>query len=355
MAGQTFPAVYLTLMIGTLLSCAASETKEPIAGTEFTAAIPKGGLEKNVEEIFSLGPSCTLRVIDETGKATYQPETSTNSDGTLTEPYSAAYRYENGACDFTKTIEFKDAFPGYKAKLWIREEQESWERNRESAGKAVKYTFRNPPAEYLSGGLSFCVRFKTVLTAVSDSETRPPTPPTSIPNDTESPESNDQPESDETHQGSGNPGAQPPASEDGSDSPGQGSASSQGGGGTEPTDGLTGSDTHGNPSDSEVHADTLTHPSGPKVPAVNQTQENNLSTPSEAPGGPVGGNGDKGHLSGGTDGVSGKLSRRLSEAAPVKDAFLTVVVHSGSRNFLSGLNSLSIFLVAVGTTLLPVS
>ncbi|KEP62267.1 UNVERIFIED_CONTAM: Toxoplasma gondii family A protein [Hammondia hammondi] len=181
------------------------------------------------------------------------------------------------------------------------------------------------------------------------------TPLTSTPNDTESPESNDQPESDETHQGSGDPGIQPPASDDGPDSLGQGSASPQGGGGTEPTEGLGGSDTHGNPSDSQGHADTPTPPSGPKVPAVNQKQGNNLSTPSETPGGSVGDKSDKGHLSSAADGVSGQQSRRLSEAAPVKDAFLTVVVHSGSRSFLSGLSSLSVFLLAVGTTLLQIS
>ncbi|KYK65269.1 Toxoplasma gondii family A protein [Toxoplasma gondii TgCatPRC2] len=119
MEGQTLRAVCLFLIIGTFLSFATIETKASKNPVDFTVTILKDGLEKNVEQVMNLGPSGTLRVTDETAEAVYQPENNNGADGTLTSPYDSAYRFENGACDFTKTLNFKEAFPGYTKPMWV--------------------------------------------------------------------------------------------------------------------------------------------------------------------------------------------------------------------------------------------
>ncbi|ESS34655.1 Toxoplasma gondii family A protein [Toxoplasma gondii VEG] len=116
--GQTLRAVCLFLIIGTFLSSATIETTSKTA-VDFTVTILKDGLEKNVEQVMNLGPSGTLRVTDETAEAVYQPENNNGTDGTLTGPYDSAYSFENGACDFTKTLNFKEAFPGYTKPIWV--------------------------------------------------------------------------------------------------------------------------------------------------------------------------------------------------------------------------------------------
>ncbi|KFH09324.1 Toxoplasma gondii family A protein [Toxoplasma gondii VAND] len=171
MTGQIFRAVSLTLLIGALLPSAASKTSEQNAEADFTATIPKEGLQGNVEKVFFLGPSNTLQIIDQTGAAVYLPEKSANTQQSSSKPYSVAYRFENGACDFTKTVEFEDIFPDYTTAVWDQEQKDSETSGGESAEKVVKYRFTNPPAEYLGEGLSFCVRFKTVLAPKTDSGT----------------------------------------------------------------------------------------------------------------------------------------------------------------------------------------
>nr|PIL97285.1 Toxoplasma gondii family A protein [Toxoplasma gondii COUG] len=156
-------------------------SSKPPAETDFTATIPKAGLEGNVEKVFSLGPSNTLRVIDETAKAVYEPENNATPEEASSESYSVAYRYENGACDFTQTIQFKDAYPGYSTELWVREEFSSATSGDSTSPEGpVRYTFTSPPAEYLSGRLSFCVRFKAARASGSDSPTKTTTPTTSV-------------------------------------------------------------------------------------------------------------------------------------------------------------------------------
>ncbi|ESS34658.1 Toxoplasma gondii family A protein [Toxoplasma gondii VEG] len=171
MTGQIFRAVSLTLLIGALLPSAASKTSEQNAEADFTATIPKAGLQGNVEKVFFLGPSNTLQVIDQTGAAVYLPEKSDNTQQSSSKPYSVAYRFENGACDFTKTVDFKDIFPDYTTAVWDKQQKDSETSGGGSAEKVVKYRFTNPPAEYLGEGLSFCVRFKTVLAPKTDSGT----------------------------------------------------------------------------------------------------------------------------------------------------------------------------------------
>ncbi|KFG32111.1 Toxoplasma gondii family A protein [Toxoplasma gondii p89] len=179
MEGQILRAVCLTLLVGALLSCSASEANERSDEVDFTATIPETGLARDVEQVFFLGPSTTLRVIDETAQAVYLPRANENTDINASEMYTVAYRYKNGACDFTQKFQFNDAFPGYSTPLWVREEQSSAVIQKGSTAKRVMYTFTNPPAEFLSGGLSFCVRFKTVLASESSSQTSTPSPTSS--------------------------------------------------------------------------------------------------------------------------------------------------------------------------------
>ncbi|KEP62240.1 UNVERIFIED_CONTAM: Toxoplasma gondii family A protein [Hammondia hammondi] len=167
-----------------MLPCIASEITEPTTTTnpDFTVTIPKGGLPVDAEEVFFLQPSQILRVIDKTGKAVYMPQKSTDSadasQGTRTdadvgssESYTAAYAFVNGECDFKKTIEYKLAFLGYATPLWVRTASSAPEAGGSSSAAVVTYTLTNPPAEYLSQSVSFCVRFKTSLASGTSSPT----------------------------------------------------------------------------------------------------------------------------------------------------------------------------------------
>ncbi|ESS34604.1 Toxoplasma gondii family A protein [Toxoplasma gondii VEG] len=122
MKGSNFRAACLTLLVGAALSCVATESSDPKTEADFTATIPKGGLEKNVEKVFNLGPSGALQVTDETDSAVYLPEKNKSSSETVADRFSVAYQYENGACGFTKRIKFNGVFPGYATPLWVVEE-----------------------------------------------------------------------------------------------------------------------------------------------------------------------------------------------------------------------------------------
>ncbi|KEP62262.1 UNVERIFIED_CONTAM: Toxoplasma gondii family A protein [Hammondia hammondi] len=365
MARQTFRGGCLALFIGTVLQCVAAETGQPTAEVDFTTSIPKRGLEGNVEEVFSLGPSGTIQVTDETASAVYQPETSGNSAGTLTDPYGAAYRYMNGACDFTKTVQFKDVFPGYTAKLWTREESGSSERGRDSAGKVVMYTFKNPPAEYLSVGLSFCVRFKTVSAAGSDSQTTVSTP--SIPS---SSESADHPNSGETDgEDDGGDDAEnipsdemlrPPTAPERPGNPV-----------TKPENGLNEDQVsppgHHDPVPPQVNPSVPQAPDSDTQPQEHQdavpgpgsgTQNDNVSVhPSNPPTDHAGQQqppSDKveEHVANDIEEGRGASLRRLDGAAAANEAYLTIVIHSAAWNSARGVGAVLCPLFIVAATLL---
>ncbi|KFG58605.1 Toxoplasma gondii family A protein [Toxoplasma gondii RUB] len=177
-------AIWLTVLIGGMLPCIASEITEPTMTTnpDFTVTIPKGGLPQDVEEVFFLQPSQILRVIDETTKAVYMPQKNTESERSSqetratpeapsTEIYSTAYAFVNGECDFKKEIEYKEAFLGYATPLWVRTASGAPEAGGSSSAAVVTYTLTNPPAAYLSQSVSFCVRFKTSLASGTSSPT----------------------------------------------------------------------------------------------------------------------------------------------------------------------------------------
>ncbi|CBZ56341.1 unnamed protein product [Neospora caninum Liverpool] len=398
MERQLFRAACLTLILGTVLSCVASDTTGLETEADFKTTIPKEGLQRDLEQVFSLGPSSTLQVIDETGKAVYLPEPSQSVDGASSGPYSAAYRFDNGACDFSKTIEFKDAFPGYTKPLWVHEDSDSVESGKVSVRGPVRYTFTNPPAEYLGGGLSFCVRFKTVVAAGSDAETSTSTTATS--SDSSNDSQTETPPEEEEHL---LPGDQHVGS-------GGGAGASGGGGGGSGSHGVEdlgegGRGESAEPAPSTVRIDNdrndaaephtehngaqrLRHGGGsqpesgaPKAnenpaatPAPFSTEETSgdkVQSPTSAPietstptidvsvpeDGQV--TGDANARADGQEGSvsekSGTLSRRLSETNAGKEAYLTILVHSAAWVFANGLSATSVFLLAAAATLLPIS
>ncbi|CBZ52001.1 unnamed protein product [Neospora caninum Liverpool] len=159
MERHAFQIVLLAFLLAAAVPCAASEASGSEPEPDFTVTISKEGITENSRREFSLGPSATLRVVDETGKATLLPAPTTAGDSEAGQ-YSVAYVFENGQCNFEKTVAYKDAFPGYSQQLWVRTGTEAGT-GKEGTGEVGNYTFTNPPDEYLSGGVSFCVRFTT--------------------------------------------------------------------------------------------------------------------------------------------------------------------------------------------------
>ncbi|KFH09322.1 Toxoplasma gondii family A protein [Toxoplasma gondii VAND] len=359
MARQLFRVVCLTLVTGTALSCAASE-KEPAATADFTATIPKTGLERSVEKVFFLGPSNTLQVIDQTGAAVYLPEKSDNTQQSSSKPYSVAYRFENGACDFTKTVDFKDIFPDYTTAVWDKQQKDSETSGGGSAEKVVKYRFTNPPAEYLGEGLSFCVRFKTVLAAGLGSPTKTSTSSTSdggsgaqTPDDETTEEESPQeqgPSQGPVGDSSPGDGSQSPSEEVGQQLPSVGQGENE----------EDNSDVGASPAMPGVVAGGADSPAVPGEPPAHNAHEDQGSPSVFSPQGRVtADNGrldhDEGHE--GEDAIqepSGVNVRRLDAPALVQDAYLTIVVHSAAWSSASGIGALSGILITVTVTLLQI-
>ncbi|KEP62273.1 UNVERIFIED_CONTAM: toxoplasma gondii family A protein [Hammondia hammondi] len=358
MGRHIFRAVYLTLIIGSVLHCGGSEPSEtPKTEADFTTTIPKAGLEKDVQQVFTLGPSNTLQVTDETGDAVYLPKEGENLREALANPYGVAYRFVNGACDFNERVKFTDAFPGYAEPLWVREASSSGEGANLPSGKAVRYTFTNPPAEYLGGGLSFCVKFKTVLAAGSGSQTTVSTMPTPETTNSVQPEEtippgvgNNQsqnPDADSVTPPPPNPGpsVQEPDSNPEIDQEQDDTEQHEEGNGADPV----------LPSDRPSNGNGV-GPSPPaKPPVLDQTTGGGLvpEPPKEADLESEKDNQDIARGEGGVD-VSAR-SRRLSGTPAEKEAYLTIIVHSAAGRFAGGMSALSLFLFALTGTLLPVS
>ncbi|KFG32085.1 Toxoplasma gondii family A protein [Toxoplasma gondii p89] len=358
MGSHIFRAVYLTLLIGSVLHCGGSEQSEtPKTEADFTTTIPKTGLEKDLQQVFTLGPSNTLQVIDETGDADYLPKEGENLREALASPYSVAYRFVNGACDFNETVKFKNAFPGYEEPVWVREGPSSGEGVNSPSGKAVRYTFTNPPAEYLGGGLSFCVQFKTFLASGSQTSTSTAaTSGSSASAGGTKPDFSTQPNEQESQ-------SHAPAPEDSPGSPGQSEPSekpeSQQGETGEGEDEDDGDDRpQGDESSPEVRPDipNVGNPSLPKPPddspQVDQSQgSSNPDGGSHHPSAPESPEGEMASGNDVTTEQEGSLTRRLSDAQPEKASFLTIVVHSATWSLAGGMSALLVFLLAAAGTL----
>ncbi|KYF40469.1 Toxoplasma gondii family A protein [Toxoplasma gondii ARI] len=360
MGSHIFRAVYLTLLIGSVLRCGGSEQSEtPKTEADFTTTIPKTGLEKDLQQVFTLGPSNTLQVIDETGDADYLPKEGENLREALDTPYSVAYRFVNGACDFNETVKFKNAFPGYEKPVWVSEESSSGEGVNSPSGKAVRYTFTNPPAEYLDGGLSFCVQFKTFLASGSQTSTSTAaTSGSSASAGGTKPDFSTQPNEQESQPHAPAPEDSPgsPDHSDPSEKPIQ-PESQQGTGEGEDKDDV-GDHQQGDESSPEARPEipSVGNPSLPQPPAdspqVDQSQgSSNPDGGSQHPAEPESPGGEAASGNDVTTEQQGSPTRRLSDAQPAKASFLTIVVHSATWSLAGGMSALSVFLLAAAGTL----
>ncbi|KEP65104.1 UNVERIFIED_CONTAM: Toxoplasma gondii family A protein [Hammondia hammondi] len=179
MEHQALRAVLLTFLVATVVPCAASDTNEPESEPDFIVTIGSRGVEGNSQQVFFLGPSAALRVADYSGKAIFLPQ-PTSPDHDTGASYNLAYVYENGHCNFEKIVAYKDAFPGFPLQAWVRTSSDVSTLGESSAKSFPIYTFTNPPAEYLTGVVSFCVRF-TTSSGVTTTTTMPPTTSTVTP------------------------------------------------------------------------------------------------------------------------------------------------------------------------------
>ncbi|EPR60686.1 Toxoplasma gondii family A protein [Toxoplasma gondii GT1] len=179
MEHQALRAVLLTFLVATVVPCAASDANGSERDPDFIVTIGSKGVEENSQQVFFLGPSATLRVADESGKAIFLPQPASPDHDT--EPsYNLAYVYENGHCNFEKTLAYKDAFPGFPRQGWVRTVSNGSTLGKSPGNSFPIYTFTNPPAEYLTGVVSFCVRF-TAPFAVTTTTTMSPTTATVTP------------------------------------------------------------------------------------------------------------------------------------------------------------------------------
>nr|PUA87237.1 Toxoplasma gondii family A protein [Toxoplasma gondii TgCATBr9] len=166
--------VLLTFLVAGVAPCAASEASGPETEADFTVTISEKGVEENSQRVFSLGPSASLRVVDESNKAIFLPQPTTAEQDTAAQ-YGFAYVFENGHCNFERKVAFTDAFPGYSQPLWVRTAAEGSMIKAPLDRAVATYTFTNPPAEYLSKAVSFCVRFTTSSAATTATTTASPT------------------------------------------------------------------------------------------------------------------------------------------------------------------------------------
>ncbi|EPT25320.1 Toxoplasma gondii family A protein [Toxoplasma gondii ME49] len=348
MEGHIFRAFCLTLLVGSVLQCFASESSESTnTGPDFIAVIPKDGLEEeNVERVFSLGPSDTLQVIDETANAVYLPSASESTGEILSGDYTVAYRFANGSCDFSQTIVFRDAFLGYPTPLWVREESKPAKSGNVSPGGAVKYTFTHPPAEYLGGGLSFCVQFKTLLATGSGSQSTVSTTPPPATSDAATPdippkpeEQNNQEQTEESDQQDS-----PVGGESGTDNSVQQEVEEGG-----KNDNGESGGSHDSASGSDSQSNTQIQQqqqAGQGTQNQNQESAGGQSTTTEQPGAAQYLHHDQEFVNGETGDYTSIQLRRLS-GTPDKEAYLTIVVHSAAWGSASGMTALSVSLLAV--------
>ncbi|EPT30439.1 Toxoplasma gondii family A protein [Toxoplasma gondii ME49] len=161
--------VLLAFFVVNVAPSAASEGNGTETGADFTVTISREGVKEDMQQFFSLGPSATLRVVDESNSAILLPQ----AEGGEAQD-SVAYEFENGHCNFGKTIAYKDMFSGYTEQVWARSSAEAGTEEKHG-GKTSIYTFTNPPVEYLNGGVSFCVRFMTKPAVTTTTTTTTPT------------------------------------------------------------------------------------------------------------------------------------------------------------------------------------
>ncbi|KEP61134.1 UNVERIFIED_CONTAM: toxoplasma gondii family A protein [Hammondia hammondi] len=359
MVSRLARAVGLTFFMATLWPCAGSETSVNLVKTDFSATIPKEGLQENVQKTFHLGPSQTLGVFDFSNNARFLPA-SPSSDSVeriSDEVSSSAFVFENGECNFDKVIAYTQLFPGYETPLWVLAAS-SVKTGEEDSETVTAYRFTNPPEKYLYGGVSFCVRFETSSTSTGSDHTATSTSkPT-----TKAPQSNTEKPTEQEESGGDSGGAGEGLGDEETGSTGSGSTI------TPPA---------GDSDGEEVHADS-----------DNRSQDSDGTVDGPDASGALNGSGKEGHYSedqvqqeqqqasvvgqppkvqsdsapappvrdpapGVEPTESHHQSRRLSEKPETTDTFhLTIVVHSAAWSLPSGADALVASLTAMAVVLL---
>ncbi|KEP62269.1 UNVERIFIED_CONTAM: Toxoplasma gondii family A protein [Hammondia hammondi] len=277
--------------------------------------------------------------------------------------YGSAYLFLNGACDFEKTIQLKDVFPGYSQPLWVREESSS-SRNVESASSKgpVRYIFTNPPEGHLGKATRFCVRFKTIRASGSNTETSTTAPTTSA-------TSGGAQTGGATIPGNGNITAEPEEPEqqpEDSVTPSPPLTDNNGSGGqVVPGPGAT--DDGDQNEEEKDEKPVLLSVNPPVAGGDGQVPESEpeQGSPKESPNSSAGpsppedniGESEaqkEAYIQGGGDQLGSARLRRLSVTPEAEEAFLTIVVHSATRSVAGGISALSVFLSAAVAILLQV-
>ncbi|CBZ56365.1 unnamed protein product [Neospora caninum Liverpool] len=368
MESSPLRAFWLTVLIGGFLPCVLCDTSDLTAvDPDFTVSIPKDGLPRDLEEVFFLQPAGTLRVIDETGSAVYMPQMSTDSeDGAparirtdsgdaSSETYSAAYAFVNGKCDFTKEIQYKDAFPGYSQPIWVwTASADAAEAKASSGGAVANFTLTNPPEEYLTEVVSFCVRFKTFLAAGSSTTTTTtstgmPTASNIVSNPTGGPSEHTESSRPNTPQAGGSTGS---GGNEASGSPGvhkgeegqqlEDKGEAQGSAPAVPAPGVPPTTEH------QQHGDGASHP---------KEQDNAVSAPTQNAENNGGSQLTHGDMTGAEEADSGETvegemsarARRLSDTPT--ESYLTIVVHSAAWGLAGGIGAISAFVLCIAAAL----
>ncbi|EPR60663.1 toxoplasma gondii family A protein [Toxoplasma gondii GAB2-2007-GAL-DOM2] len=174
MKRHALQVVLLAFFVVNVAPSAASEGNGTETGADFTVTISREGVKEDSQQVFSLGPSASLRVVDESNKAIFLPQPTTAEQDTAAQ-YSLAYVFEKGKCNFEKTFAFSDAFPGYSRPLWVRSSSQGSRVEASPLESAAYYTLTNPPAKFLSEGVSFCVRFTSPPAIKTTTTTQSPT------------------------------------------------------------------------------------------------------------------------------------------------------------------------------------
>ncbi|PFH36728.1 Toxoplasma gondii family A protein [Besnoitia besnoiti] len=162
MAPVLLQALSSSLLVGAALHCSATGAGETTAEPESIITIPEDGVDVDEQTVVWLGPSKAFRVVDSTNAAIFMPQLTEapSAEPSSEQMNSVAYVFENGGCDFTKTVEYKKLFPDYQKPLWVRDPAvKPLDGEEESPAPAANYTFTNPPADVVGDGASFCVRF----------------------------------------------------------------------------------------------------------------------------------------------------------------------------------------------------
>ncbi|PFH36733.1 Toxoplasma gondii family A protein [Besnoitia besnoiti] len=365
-------ALSSTLLLGAILQCAATDAGEPAVQLEATMTIPKDGLEAHEQKVVWLGPLKALRVVDSSNAAVFMPQ---SIDEPLIEPSSEhmnaiAYAFENGACDFGKTVKYQELFPAYEKPLWVRTTPaKSGAIEGESPAPVANYTFTSPPAEVLSGVSSFCVRFRVKSGDQGETESDKGTPPAeSVEENAQgvdqggvgglagAPARKDEPEKQQEDAFKNpvlnGPESKRPKKVDAvnpkpqllpSPAPPQQA-------GEEPDHTVEGGAVGNGLVDAQASSALATkdNEQAQAVAGSHETVQSGQETPKQNP------QEDADQLSSGKDGGKQARLRRLSAPAVSQDKYLTIIVHSAAWGTVSRVAATSAAVMAAAASLLPV-